>query len=345
MTGPKGANGLMFVTEQGGTIRLVRNGRKLGGKPFLNIRKRVQAGGERGLLSVAFSPRYAKDRRFYVYFTDRRGDIVVQEYRRSKRNPRDAREDSARTVIKVRHRENENHNGGTVAFGPDGNLYLATGDGGAGGDPPENAQDKNSLLGKLLRIDPLRKGNRDYTIPKGNPFVGREGRNEIYSLGLRNPFRFSFDRRSGNIAIGDVGQDSFEEIDYETLRGARGANFGWDAFEGERRFNSPDASPPPNRHDRPILDYGRGGGACSVIGGFVSRDPRIPALRGRYLYADLCKGKIRSLVPKLKGARRDRSTGLPNQSGIAGFGEDARGGLYFANLSQEKVYAIKPKRR
>ena len=342
VAGPRGGNGLLFVVEQPGVIRLVKNGRKLGGKPFLDIRDRVQAGGERGLLSAAFSPRYGRDGRFYVYFTDRTGDIVVREYRRSRRSLRRAREGSGRTVIRIRHRANPNHNGGHLAFGPDGKLYISTGDGGGSGDPPENAQSKASLLGKLLRIDPQRKGKRPYRIPKSNPFAGRSGRNEIYSLGLRNPFRFSFDRRGGNLAIGDVGQDAYEEIDYETLRSARGANFGWDAYEGRHRYASADASPPPKDPVFPIFEYGHGGGACSVTGGYVSRDRRIPALRGRYLYADLCTGQIRSLVPRLKGASGDRGTGLAKQSGIASFGEDARGGLYFTNVSSGKVFAIKP---
>jgi len=342
VTGPRGGNGLLFVVEQSGVIRLAKDGKKLSGKPFLDIRKRVQSGGERGLLSVAFSPHYGRDRRFYVYFTDERGDIVVQEYRRSRGN-RDAREGSARTVIKVRHRANSNHNGGQLQFGPDGKLYIGTGDGGGSGDPPENAQNKDNLLGKLIRIDPRRKGKRDYTIPRSNPYVGREGRNEIYSLGLRNPFRFSFDRRSGNLAIGDVGESAYEEIDYETLEGARGANFGWDAFEGKHRFDSADASAPPKNPVPPIFEYSHANG-CSVTGGYVARDRRIPSLRGRYVYADFCAGKIRSFVPRLSGARDDRGAGLPEQSGLASFGEDSRGGLYFANISSGGVFAIKPQR-
>ncbi len=343
VTGPRGGNGLLFVVEQSGVIRLAKDGKKLSGKPFLDIRNRVQSGGERGLLSVAFSPHYGRDRRFYVYFTDERGDIVVQEYRRSKGNRRDAREGSSRTVIKVRHRANSNHNGGQLQFGPDGKLYIGTGDGGGSGDPPENAQNKDNLLGKLIRIDPRRKGKRDYTIPRSNPYVGREGRNEIYSLGLRNPFRFSFDRRSGNLAIGDVGESAYEEIDYETLESARGANFGWDAFEGKHRFDSADASAPPKNPVPPIFEYSHANG-CSVTGGYVARDRRIPSLRGRYVYADFCAGKIRSFVPRLSGARDDRGAGLPEQSGLASFGEDSRGGLYFANISSGEVFAIKPQR-
>ena len=344
VTGPEGARGLVYVTEQAGVIRLVKNGRKIGGK-FLDIRKRVEDGGERGLLSVAFPPDYGRSGLFYVYYTRGGGDIVIAEYRRSGKNPRKASAKSARTVLTIEHSENSNHNGGQLQFGPDGNLFIGTGDGGAGGDPPENAQNKNSLLGKLLRIDPRRNGDRPYSIPDGNPFAGGDGQAEIYSLGLRNPYRFSFDRKSGALSIGDVGQDEREEIDYETLASARGANFGWDAFEGKKRFDSSDASPPPADHVPPILDYSHSGGRCTVIGGYVSRDKRVPALFGRYLYADLCDGQIRSLVPGRKRASGDRETGLPSQSGIGTFGEDSRGGIYFANNSSGEVFAVKPKKK
>jgi glucose/arabinose dehydrogenase len=337
---PKGANGLVFVVEQEGVIRMMKGGRKLRGA-FLAISDRVRSGGEEGLLSVAFSPFYANNRRFYVYFTNNDGDNVVQEYRASRGNARDAKERSGRTVIKIRHPGNSNHNGGQLQFGPDGKLYIATGDGGSGGDPPENAQNKNSLLGKILRIDPRKtKGKRNYTVPRDNPFVGKAGADEVYSLGLRNPFRFSFDRKSGAIAIGDVGQDAREEIDYEARGDARGANFGWDAFEGDRPFDSADASPPPAKHERPILDYPSSGGNCAVTGGYVVRDRKIKSLYGRYIYADFCKGEIRSLIPRTDGAQDDRATGLPIHSGLSTFGEDAKGHIYFATLGGD-VYAIK----
>lgn len=344
VTGPSGAGGLIFVVEQDGVIRQFKDGKVIGGK-FLDIRSRVESGGERGLLSMAFSPNYAKSGIFYVYFTERGGDIVVQEYRRSGGNQRDAKEGSARTVIEVEHSQNSNHNGGQLQFGPDGNLYIATGDGGSAGDPPENAQDKGSLLGKLLRIDPRRSGNDPYTVPQDNPFVGGGGANEVYSYGLRNPYRFSFDRRGGEIVIGDVGQDSREEINFETLGSARGANFGWDAFEGKGPFDDPDASSTSIDHTPPIFDYSHSSGGCTVIGGYVSRDPGVRSLFGRLLYADLCEGQIRSLIPSLGGAKDDSKTGLPSSPGIATFGEDSRGRLYYANVSDGEVMAIRATRR
>lgn len=339
VTGPKGANGLVFVVEQRGVIRLLKGGHKLGGS-FLDIRDKVRSGGEQGLLSVAFPRDYAKSHRFYVYFTDAKNRIRVQEYKRSRKSPRKAIEKSARNVITIRHPGATNHNGGQLQFGPDGLLYLGTGDGGFGGDPSENAQDKGSLLGKILRINPRRQGKRGYGIPRSNPYVGKGGRDEIFARGLRNPYRFSFDGR--HIAIGDVGQDAWEEVDYETLKSARGANFGWDAFEGSHRYQG-DASPRPKKREDPILDYSHGGSNCAITGGFVSRDRKIPSLRGRYLYADFCGGQVRSLVPGTRGARGDRPTDLPRRAGISSFGEDARGRIWFANLYTGTVYRIVPK--
>jgi glucose/arabinose dehydrogenase len=334
---------LVFVVEQRGVIRILKDGKRLKGK-FLDIRGRVEAGGERGLLSVAFSPSYRRNGRFYVFYTAAGGDLRVEEYKRSRRGPRDALESSARRVIEIDHSANANHNGGQLQFGPDRKLYISTGDGGAGGDPPENAQNKNRLLGKILRIDPRRAGGKPYTVPADNPFVGQPGANEIFSLGLRNPYRFSFDREKPRIAIGDVGQDRREEVDFEELGTANGANFGWDAFEGRVRFDSSDASPPPKRHQRPIHDYPHSGRNCAITGGYVVRDPRIKSLYGRYVYADFCEGDIRSLTPTTKRARGDRSTKLPRQPGITSFGEDARGRIYLANLFTDTVYRIKPTR-
>ena len=341
VTGPRGAGGMLFVVEQRGVIRAVRNGHKAG--KFLDIHGRVESGGERGLLSVAFPPDYGRSGRFYVYYTRPGGDIVIQEYRRAGHDQRRARAGSARTVLVIEHSENANHNGGQLQFGPDGLLYAGTGDGGSAYDPPENAQNKNSLLGKLLRIDPRRKGKRRYTVPRSNPFVGRDGANEIYSYGLRNPFRFSFDRRGGALAIADVGQDRYEEVDYEPRDGARGANFGWDAFEGNHPLET-DPSPPPADAVPPIFEYGHDDGNCSITGGYVSRDKRIPSLYGRYLYADFCRGQIRSFVPRPGGASGDRATRLRSHSGVSSFGEDAHGHLYFANISTGEVAAIQPTR-
>ena len=340
-----GEGSKLFVVEQGGSIKVLGRGGRGKQRTFLDISGKVQAGGEQGLLSVAFDPRYRRNGLFYVYYTRGDGDIVIEEYRRSgkrKRAPR-ARSRSGRRVLVVEHSENSNHNGGQLQFGPKGLLYIGTGDGGSGYDPPENAQNRNSLLGKLLRIDPHRKGKKPYTVPRSNPFAGKGkgGRPEVFSYGLRNPFRFSFDRKTRNIVIGDVGQDAWEEVDYESPKSARGANFGWDAFEGTHRVTA-DASPAPRDAVPPIFEYSHAGGNCSITGGYVSRDRRIRSLYGRYLYADYCVGQIRSLIPSMKGARGDKPTGLPNNGNVSSFGEDAQGHLYWATLNGE-VFAIEPK--
>lgn len=341
VTGPAGADGRLFVVEQGG--RIMVKGRRGKARTFLDV-KGVEAGGERGLLSVAFAPDYQSSGLFYAYLTAPGGDIVIREYRRAGSDQDRADPTSGRDVLEIEHSENPNHNGGQLQFGPDGLLYIGTGDGGAAYDPPENAQNRDSLLGKLLRIDPRRDGGDPYSVPGSNPFVGRDGRDEIYSYGLRNPFRFSFDRADGALLIGDVGQDRYEEIDYETLAGAAGANFGWDAFEGYHRLND-DASPDPGGTLKPVDEYSHRGGNCAITGGYVSRDPKVRALFGRYLYADFCKGQIRSIVPHPGRAKGDRPTGLPVESGISSFGEDTRGRIYVANLSTGRVSLIKPKRK
>jgi glucose/arabinose dehydrogenase len=340
VTGPEGAKGLRFVVEKAGKIKTVGPSRRT--STFLNISGRVADDGERGLLSVAFPPDYSQSGLFYIYYTDDRGDIVVDEFKRSADNPRKARPQSRRRVIRVKHRLASNHNGGQVEFGPDGLLYLATGDGGSGGDPDENSQNLDSLLGKLIRIDPRRSGNQPYTVPGSNPFVGVAGRDEIYSYGLRNPFRFSFDRQGGHLVIADVGQDTWEEIDYVTPSAASGANFGWDAFEGFGPYDSTDASPiPAGPVTPPIHQYKHTDGNCSITGGYISRDPGNPSLDGRYLYADFCKGQIRSLIPDESGASDDQPVaGLPSLAGIAGFGEDTKGRVYIADLGSGGVYTI-----
>jgi glucose/arabinose dehydrogenase len=322
--GPPGAGDLVFVVEQQGRVKAMRSDRKLPGS-FLNIARGVSCCGERGLLSIAF-PDFERDRRFYVYFTDEQGDIRVVEYKR-KRRALKADPSSARDILEIDHSRFSNHNGGQLQFGPDGLLYVGTGDGGSANDPDDNAQDRGSLLGKLLRINPLRaRGSRPYAVPRSNPYAGGAGRGEIYARGLRNPWRFSFDKR--RIVIADVGEKRVEEVDYETLRGARGANFGWDAFEG----NTLVEPPAPSSHQRPIHTYTHAGGACSITGGYVVRDPGLPALRGRYVYGDLCVGQLRSFVPRLGGARDDRALGLPRIASLTSFGIDDRRRLYAASL-------------
>jgi glucose/arabinose dehydrogenase len=337
-----GVKRLLFVVQRDGQIKVLR--KSSGGKwrsrgTFLDIRGVVRSGGEEGLLSVAFPPDYASSGRFYVYYTDQAGDIAISGYRRTSSTRADPA--SARIVITVPHPTFPNHNGGQLQFGPDGLLYFGTGDGGSANDPDENAQNVESLLGKLIRIDP-RPGNAGaYGIPGDNPFVGAPGRDEIFSTGLRNPFRFSFDPKTDNISIADVGQGEREEINYETLGVTNGANFGWDAFEGTQPF-SPDGSPAPAEHEPPIHEYGHNGGNCSVTGGYLVRDRKLDSVYGRYLYADFCVGEIRSLVPRLSGARKDRSLGI-TKPGISTFGEGRGDKIFVASLFSGKVWQLKSK--
>jgi glucose/arabinose dehydrogenase len=327
----------LYVVEKRGRVRVVRK-RKLK-RPFLDIRGRVLHSGEQGLLSIAFDPDFRRSRLAYLYYTNNHGDNVVAEVRARRRGLR-ARRKTLRTVLLIRHPGEPNHNGGQLAFGPDGLLYVGIGDGGGAEDPDDSAQDRGSLLGKILRIDPHRDGSRRYTVPAGNPFVGKPGRDEIYSLGLRNPYRFSFQRIRGRarILIGDVGQSAFEEIDYESLGFASGVNFGWNDFEGFRRTAFGD--PPVPRQAKPVLVYGtHSRGRCAVIGGFVVRDRRLRGLRGRYLYGDFCSGELRSFRPRLKGARGDRSLGL-RVPDLSSFGL-GRGGRLYATSLAGRVYRLK----
>ncbi len=332
ITGAPGFPRLLFVVEQGGKVFVLDHGRHLH-QPFLDISGDISSGGERGLLSIAFPPDYASSRRFYAYYTDPAGNIRIDEFKRL--TPTRAAIGSRRQVIVIPHPINANHNGGQMQFL--GNLlYFGTGDGGSGGDPPNNAQNKDVLLGKLLRIDPRPSGGHPYTVPASNPFVGKPGRDEIYSYGLRNPFRFSFDTVSASqprIAIGDVGQNRFEELDYTTVAAASGANFGWDALEGFSVYEEENSGTPvPPGTVKPIFSYPHSrGGSCSIIGGYVVRDRSLRSLYKRYVYADLCEGQLRSLTPHLIHASGDHKLGLHVDS-PSSFGEDDQGRLYVASL-------------
>ena len=329
VTAPPADRRRLFVVEQDGLIRVVRAGRKLS-RPFLDVRSKVIAGGEQGLLSIAFAPDYAKTRRFYINYTDKQGLQRVVEYKRSKSNP-DRASTTGRLVLSY-DGEEANHNGGLLVFGPDRLLYVATGDGGGSNDQHGargNAQNRDSLLGKLLRIDPRPSGGRAYSMPADNPFVGRDGADEIYSYGLRNPWRFSFDRSTGDLTIGDVGQNAVEEINFAARGKASGVNYGWRPFEGTKRNFNEDAP----GHVPPVLEYANNSDQCSVTGGYVVRDKSLPALAGSYVYGDFCKGQLRSAVLSPGNASGDRSLGLPTVENLASFGEDARGRVYVVSLS------------
>lgn len=313
---------LLFVVEAAGRVQVMRRGKTLA-KPFLDIDKRVlgppDSGsfGEQGLLSLAFAPDYRRSGLFYVVFTNRDGDIEVNEFRRSQRSDLEADPNSRRLVIAVPHPDSHNHNGAHLEFGDDGFLYISTGDGGFTQPRGENARDLDSLLGKILRIDPRRQSKGAYAVPKDNPFAAGGGRGEIFAYGFRNPWRFSFD--GALIAIADVGEVEHEEIDILALSEAAGGNFGWPQYEGNYVFDDdrPGAHPPLF----PMLDYDHSGGACAVIGGHIVRETALKSLRGRYLYGDFCTGELRSFVPNVKrqAAKGDAPAGLvlPQLSAIS----------------------------
>ncbi len=321
LTAPPGDSTRLFVVEQGGKIKVIRTGKA---RTFLDIDSEVQSGGERGLLSMAFAPDYKTSRRFYVYFTDNTGDIRIQEFRARTNDVAD--KGSQRDVLRQAHRQFSNHNGGQLVFGPDGFLYAGLGDGGGGGDVLNSAQNLGTILGKIIRINPRASGGKPYSIPASNPFRTRSGaRPEIWSYGLRNPFRFSFDRRTGYLAIGDVGQDLIEEIDF--VKTGRGANFGWPRYEGNSKFRG--GSP---RGVRAVLTTSHSNGNCSITGGYVVRDRGVPGLYGRYVYGDFCNPKILSVKLSSGRASGNRSTGR-SVSALSSFGEDARGRVYALSLS------------
>jgi glucose/arabinose dehydrogenase len=296
VTRAPGSNTLLFVVEQTGRVQVLEN-EVTQALPFLDISARVSCCGERGLLSMAFAPDYVTSLLFYVAFTNANGDVEIDEFRRSPADPLRADPTSRRRLLVVPHRDAANHNGGQLQFGPDGYLYISIGD---GGSTPKAASNLQLLLGKLLRIDPTPQGARPYTIPPDNPYVGiAHRRKEIYAYGLRNPWRFSF---NGNrIWIADVGATVQEEINFLTVAGAKGVNFGWPQYEGRRLRDNAYRGPDPAK--MPIYVYDHMAGRCAIIGGYVSHDPRIAALSRRYLFGDLCTGRIFSLVADVRAQK------------------------------------------
>jgi glucose/arabinose dehydrogenase len=333
VTGAPADPSRLFVAQRAGQIALLVNGHRQR-RPFLDIRRLINSGGaEQGLLGLAFPADYSSTGLFYVDYTAANNDLRIVRYRRSGSDPDVADPASARTVLTIDHHEFENHNGGQLAFGPDGYLYAGVGDGGSEDDPENNGQNTDTLLGKILRLAPSAHGG--YTIPSTNPFVGQAGRRgEIWAYGLRNPWRFSFDRATGDMVIGDVGQDLQEEVDFAAAGSGAGANYGWSVWEGDRR-NKSGAAP---RAVFPVLVARHGNGYCAIIGGYVVRDRSLPGLYGRYLFGDNCRQQIESVRLGPGRATGLRATGL-NVTAASSFGEDALGHVYVASLAGA-VYRI-----
>jgi glucose/arabinose dehydrogenase len=327
----------LFVVEQGGRIRILRDGRPLP-QPFLDVTAKISSGGERGLLGLAFHPRYAENGRFFVNYTDRSGDTHVAEFHVSG-NPDLADAGSERTILLV-EQPFANHNGGGLAFGNDGMLYAGLGDGGSAGDPLGNGQNLRTRLGKMLRLDVDRSG----FVPPDNPFVSTPGAApEIWAFGLRNPWRFAFDAATGDLYIGDVGQDAFEEVDVGSATRHGGENYGWNVMEGTHCFRSSSCS--PAGLTLPVLDYGHDGGSCSVTGGVVYRGCRMPGYAGTYFYGDFCSAFVRSF--RLQGGAAAEQRDWTNTLGvgvgqISSFGVDADGEIYILDYSDGEIYEVVP---
>lgn len=333
----------IFVVEQTGKIKIIKWGTLLP-IPFIDLGSRISFGGERGLLGLAFHPDYVDNGRFFVNYTDGSGNTVVAEYHVSA-DPDVAT--TSETLVLTFTQPFANHNGGHLAFGPDGYLYIAAGDGGSGGDPMGNGQSINTMLGKLLRIDV--NGTPPYASPSSNPFFGATpGFDEIWAYGLRNPWRFSFDRVSGDLYIGDVGQDRFEEIDYTPALTPGGVNYGWNTVEGNGHCYPSGSGCDQTGLTLPALEYDHSQG-CSVTGGYLYRGCKMPDLRGTYFYADFCSAFVRTF--QISGGAvtnpQDRTADLVPGGGlgighISSFGEDARGELYITDLNDGEVFRIIP---
>jgi hypothetical protein len=324
-------SGRLFFVQQTGRILVFRNGSVLP-TPFLDVRALVLAAGEQGLLGLAFDPSYSTNRRFFVHYNNTAGQSVLARYQVSAGNPDVADPSSAQILLTV-DQPFANHKGGQLAFGPDGYLYMSLGDGGSGGDPGNRAQNLGTLLGKILRLDV--SGNGPYAIPASNPFAATAGaRGEIWAYGLRNPWRFSFDRATGDMFIGDVGQNAWEEIDFEPA-GSGGRNYGWRLMEGNHCFNPPTGCDTGSL-TRPILEYPHSGADCSVTGGYRYRGSDHADLAGMYLYADFCSGRLWGGVESGGGWTARELMDSPLN--ISTFGEDQRGELYLAHYNDAGAF-------
>ncbi|HET8523186.1 MAG TPA: PQQ-dependent sugar dehydrogenase [Thermomicrobiales bacterium] len=328
---PDDGSGRLFIVEKTGTVRILKDG-KVSDTPFLDISDHVSNGSEQGLLSLAFDPKFKKTGALYIDYTNSDGNTRVERWHVAKDNPDQADPNSAFQILAV-DQPYPNHNGGLLMFGPDGNLYIGLGDGGSQGDPNGNGQNLNTLLGKILRIhvDPANSdSDHPYTVPKNNPFVDKQdARPEIWAYGLRNPWRFSFDRKTGDLYIADVGQSTYEEIDVQPANSQGGQNYGWNIMEGVSCY----ATSPCDQSGLtlPVFTYTHDSG-CSVTGGFVYRGKAYSSLDGIYLFADYCSGLLWGLGNNADGAwvaSAPVDTGLS----VSSFGEDANGELYVADLN------------
>jgi glucose/arabinose dehydrogenase len=316
----------LFIVSQTGQI-VIHDGTRVLPTSFLDIRSVISAGisgeSERGLLGLAFHPRFVENGFFFVHYTAVNGDVTVARYSVSSSNPDRADANSGTIVLRIAHSQFANHNGGQLQFGFDGFLYIGVGDGGSGGDPSNRAQDRTQLLGKILRID---VDTIPYRVPTSNPFG-----NEVWAYGLRNPWRFSFDRVTQDLWIGDVGQNAWEEIDFQPATSIGGENYGWRPMEGRHCFNPSTNCQQPGMV-LPVLEYSHADRACSVTGGYVYRGARFPRMAGMYFYGDYCSGAIWGATRQADGSWSSQIL-LSTRLAISSFGEDPNGELYVVDLS------------
>jgi glucose/arabinose dehydrogenase len=339
-------SGRLFIVQKTGRIRIVKNGALLP-TPFLDISGIVSQGGEQGLLGLAFSPGFKTNHRLYVNYTNLAGDTIVREYRTSAGNPDVVDPSTARHVLTV-DQPYDNHNGGMLAFGKDGYLYIGMGDGGSGGDPGNRAQNVNQLLGKILRINVNGYSKaRGYLIPPSNPYVGRTGADEVWQIGVRNPWRYSFDKATGALWIGDVGQGTWEEVDRvvptsKTAGPGRGVNWGWHVMEGNHCFQPASGCNTKNKA-LPLTEYSHAAnGRCAITGGYVYRGTAIPSLAAWYVFGDYCSGEVWAVSSTAaRPATPVRLVGTGTGRNISGFGQDDANELYLCDLNGA-VYRIDP---
>jgi glucose/arabinose dehydrogenase len=326
----------LFIVEQSGRIRIVESSGVVKAQPFLDISVYVTGGNEQGLLGLAFHPDYASNGFFYVNYTGKDNYTHISRFNVSSANP-DIADPVSEFPILSFEQPYSNHNGGDIKFGPDGYLYIAAGDGGSSGDPQNNAQDTTKMLGKILRIN-VDNGS-PYAIPETNPFAGnKQGLDEIWAFGLRNPWRFSFDRITGDLWISDVGQASYEEINFQQASSAGGENYGWRCYEGTHAYDNSMCIASEN-YSYPVYEYSHNAGGCSVIGGFVYRGSKYPAMDGYYFFTDYCTDEIWSLSDSA-GAWVVNYHDQYGGNNFSTFGEDKNGELYVAGVSSGNIYAI-----
>lgn len=322
----------LFVVQQNGIIKIIQPSGTINTTNFLNISSKVLYGGERGLLGLAFHPQYATNGYFFVYYNNAtNGNITVARYTVSSTDPNVADASSEKIILNI-PKPFDNHNGGSIHFAPDGKLWVVTGDGGSGGDPNNNAQNKNSLLGKMLRLD-INSTNA-YNIPPDNPFVGIDGADEIWAYGLRNAWKFSFDLTTGNAMIADVGQGQIEEINKNPITQA-GINYGWRCYEGNTAYNTGGCAA-ASTMTFPVAVYDHSGGKCSITGGYVYRGTLYTALQGKYFFADYCSNQIGMLSSDNSITWTTSYSG----NGFSTFGQDNQNGLYVAGVNSGKIYKI-----